>query len=221
MYTLIYSKRLVQRCLVALLVGFMTLFGWSWLPVDPVLAESMITRETAGYQQLSLEISALQAKGSSLSSSQLHRLSDLQALEAAIVDSNDRASISNATQHNLGIFARSKKESADQPASFYVLGPDHESDDDFEVVALYLPPQVSLEWQDSSTASAASSRLVRVLSGEDLEVSEQSADANSDVVVYRLSLPAFSVDTRNSDVAELPGFTQQQLDAQSETAPVD
>lgn len=221
MHLIFVLNRLLRRSLFVLLAGFWGLIGFFWLPVRPALAESLITRETPGYQQLSQEISSLQAKGSSLSTLQGKRLSELQVLESAIADSNDRATISNNSQHNLGFFARYKKELSDQSASFYVLAPGHDSDDDYEVVAFYLPPQVSLDWQGSSTSATASPRLVRVLSGESLTITDLPDQVESTQVTYQLSLPAFSVDTRNSDVAQVPDLGQDQLDALPETAPVD
>ena len=217
-----HFTRHLHRRVIALLIGLITLFGWWITPADPAFAESLITRETADYQQLSQEISALQAKSMALNANQAQRLGDLQLLEAAIADSNDRATLTNGTSHNLGLFARSKKVASDQPASFYVLAPGHASDDDFEVVALYLPAQVSLDWEGSSSQVAATSpRLVRVLSGEELEVSEPDGAFDRSDVAYRLNLPAFAVESQISALASVPSLTQQQLDEEPETAPVD
>ena len=211
-------KRHVQRLITAALLGLLALVGFVGVAPTPAAAESMITRETPGYQQLSQEISALQSKGQALSSSQAQRLDDLQQLELAIADSNDRATVSNGSTHNLGLFARYKKEPADQPASFYVLAPGHDSDDDYEVIALYVPAQVGLAWEGAAAPAPASSpRLLRVLPGEQLAVSDPATDA----LAYQLNLPAFAIDTQNAEVAALPSFNQEQLDAELETAPVD
>ena len=211
-------KRHLHSMLTAVLLGSLALVGCLVVASAPASAESLITRDTPGYQQLTQEISSLQSKGQSLSASQSQRLDDLQRLEVAIANSNDRATVSNGSTHNLGLFARYKKEPADQQASFYVLAPGHESDDDYEVVALYVPAEVALAWDGAAAPAAAPSpRLVRVLPGEQLAVTDPATDA----LAYQLNLPAFAVDSQNPEVAALPSFNQEQLDSELETAPVD
>jgi len=194
----------------------------------PAHADSLNTRSTPGYQLLSEELSALHAEAQTLSEGQRQRLEDLSLLEAAVADANDRATVFNNSSHNLGLFARSKKESVDQPARFYVLGPGHETDDDFEAVAVYLPAGVTLSWQGGQpVAGSALERVVRLLPGEALEVSDGDSGPGSETATnsfgirFELSLPAFALETQAVDLAALPGLSQQQLDAELETAPLD
>lgn len=151
------------------------------------------------------------------------RLADLQALEQAIAASEDRAQVSNQTSHSLGVFARYKKDPAEAPSQFYVLGAGHASDDDYELVAVLVPAQVSLGWGEAgSIASASNPRVLRVLEGEQLTVAEPvAADGAPAAVTYQLSLPAYSVETSLASIADVPALSQDQLDQSVETAPVD
>lgn len=229
--------RRISVGLLSLVLGLASLLGGLLLPAAPALAD-LITRDTPGYQQLSQEISDLQqelakpiVRGQDPSASQNQRLADLLRLEAAIADSNDRATVSNDTSHSLGIYARYKKQPVDQPASFYVLAPGHSSDDDYEAVALYLPAGVALAWEGKGAVVAGNSpRVVKLLPGEELQVSEQVSEQSSadgldgpanDQVTYQLSLPAFAIESQTSDLVARPVFSQQELDAQPESAPLD
>jgi hypothetical protein len=136
--------------------------------------------------------------------------------------SGDRSQINNASTHNVGVFARYKKDLPSQPASFYVLGPGHETDDDFEIVGLYVPANVRLAWGESDGAAAtAAPRVAHVLEGEQLAVADLVDDSQPDAVAYQLSLPASAVDTTLASVDALPSFSQAQLDLELETAPLD
>jgi len=215
-------QRLVRQACTAMLCTALGLLCWLSPGVPAAQADALNTVDTPEYQQLTSELSGLQAKGTSLTAAQSQRLADLQQLEAAIAGANDRATISNASTHNLGIFARYKKEPAEQPASFYVLGPGHQSDDDYEVLALYVPPQIDLSWGEQAGQSGVSSpRVVRVLPGEELEVAEGTEAPEAQFTTYELSLPAFALETQDAQLASIPRLSQDDLDAQAETAPVD
>lgn len=216
-------QRLLRQACKALICTALGLLCWLPFEVPAAQADTLNTQDTPEYQQLTGELSSLQAKGTSLTAAQNQRLVDLQQLEAAIASANDRATISNASAHNLGIFARYKKEPAEQPASFYVLGPGHQSDDDYEVLALYVPPQIDLSWGEQAGQPGVSSpRVVRVLPGEELEVAEGGeATAAAELTSYQLSLPAFALETQDVQLASIPRLSQDDLDAQAETAPVD
>lgn len=150
------------------------------------------------------------------------RLADLQALQSAVASSGDRAQLSNASSHSLGVFARYKKEPADTPASFYVLGPGHDTDDDYELVGLLVPPQVALNWGEAGHLDAApSARVARILEGQQLQLSDPAEPAADGAAAYQLSLPVFRVDSRLAGVAEVPALSQQELDLAPETAPLD
>ncbi|KEF42588.1 MAG: hypothetical protein ER33_04815 [Cyanobium sp. CACIAM 14] len=199
----------LRQFLLALVVG---LFGLLW--VAPALADAgrFLTSESYAELQASLE-----------QTSDPQRLAELQQLQAAIASSDDRAQLSNRSSHNLGIFARYKKDPATTPARFYVLGPGHETDDDYEPVGLLVPPEVSLSWSDSGEVSAAAApRVLRVLEGEQLELTDAAPEAEApDAVAYQLSLPAYSVETGLPSIAALPALNQNQLDQEPETAPLD
>ncbi len=166
------------------------------------------------------------------------RLADLQALEQAVASSSDRAQLSNTSSHSLGVFARYKKLPATQPASFYVLGPGHRTDDDFELVGLYVPAAVSLDWGRGGVKATSSPRVARILEGQQLTISDPVLDASqpdgaaapaaqgpnapvAEAVSYALSLPVFAVTAKVTGGPDLPALTQDQLDLEPETAPVD
>lgn len=199
----------LRQLLLPLMLGLCVL-----LAVHPVRAEAGPDLNTATTAEL--QASLEQARDP-------QRLADLQALQQAIAASDDRAQLSNQTSHNIGVFARYKKDVPDTPGQFYVLGPGHQTDDDYDVIGLLVPSQVTLTWGDAGESRSASvSRVLRVLEGEQLEVSEPaSADPSADAVIYQLSLPAFSVETSLASIAALPAMTQEQLDQGLETAPLD
>ena len=146
---------------------------------------------------------------------------------------------------------QNKKDPADQPPSFYVLGPGHSSDDDFDLVALLIPPGVSLGWGEGGEAAAISTgpRVVRVLEGQQLAVREAAPAAEGPAttaqaaaakpatpatasggkaaavaaapVTYQLSQPPFQVLARWEPQLTLPELSQVALDQERETAPVD
>lgn len=159
------------------------------------------------------------------------RLLELKNLEQAIVNSGDRAQISNQSNHNLGFFSRYKKDPVDAPANFYVLSPGHQSDDDQILLALYVPANVSLSWGEQGRIDAATQpRLVRILDGEQLLISSSVAATDPDpsqVEVslenddYQFNLPVFTVENSLPGIASLPNFSQETLDLEPETAPLD
>jgi hypothetical protein len=150
------------------------------------------------------------------------RLADLEQLSQAVATSSDRAQLTNASSHNVGVFARYKKEPADAAASFYVLAPGHATDDDYALIALLLPPQVGVSWGDQGNIAAASTpRLLPILEGEQLNLSDPTTAGADGAVTYQLNLPGFGVDRTLAGISELPDLNQSELDQQPETAPLD
>lgn len=159
------------------------------------------------------------------------RLAELQALEQVMATAGDRAQLTNDTSHNIGVFSRYKKDPVDADATFYVLGPGHQTDDDQILLAFYLPEDVSLTWGDNGHIDAARHpRLARILDGEQLVISSldpasaSASDPTTDApqpVSYQLNLPAFSVASRQPGIASLPALSQDALDLELETAPLD
>ena len=208
------------------------LLGLLLLPITPARADAGRWLGSPSYGELSAELSSLRpgtgAQARTLSADQQKRYDDLLALQAAIVRSDDRAQVDNRSQHSVGIFARSKKAPADASYEFLVLGPGHENDDDFDLIGIYLPAGVSLEWGEGhGVAAATSPRLARLLEGQRLVVSDP-ASANPATTppatpssAYRLDLPTFAVVSTSDKVAAVPNFSQDDLDAHPETAPVD
>jgi hypothetical protein len=218
--------------------------------LQPVNADAGRFLAGSDYAELSAELAALQgvfaAAKTTPTAAQQQRLADLEALERQIARSDDRAQLRNRTAHNLGLFARSKKEPADQAPSFYVLAPGHSSDDDFDLLALLIPAGVSLGWGEGGEAAAISTgpRVVRVLEGQQLAVREPAASAEVPAgeapaisatpatasggkaaavapVTYQLSQPPFQVLARWEPQLTLPELSQVALDQERETAPVD
>ena len=183
------------------------------LPVAPAHADPGAYLSSTSYADLQ---SALQQTRDP------QRQAELEQLSQAVAASDDRAQLSNASSHSVGVFARYKKESADAAASFYVLAPGHETDDDYELVALLVPPQVSVSWgEQGSIAAASTPRVLRILEGEQLDLSDPAAAEADGAVTYQLNLPAFSVDNTLAGLTEIPGLSQSELDQQPETAPLD
>jgi hypothetical protein len=202
----------------------------SLMNASPALADAGRYLTSSSYQELT---SALQANPKE------PRHSDLEALEVAIASSGDRAQLNNDSSHSVGVFARYKKDPATQSPDFYVLGPGHETDDDYELVGVYVPSNVTLAWGEGHGATAAAApRVARILEGQQLtitdpEVANDPATTNpanaapvanaaaTQAVTYNLSLPVFSVDTKLAGITGLPSFNQGQLDQELETAPLD
>jgi hypothetical protein len=193
---------------------------------------------SASYAELSQELQALQGPDGgpapALSVAQQQRLADLTLLERAIAASDERSQVHNASSHNLAVLTLSKKALPGTAASLGVLAPGHETDDDFSVVALVVPPDVSLQWGEAGEAAAqASGRLLRLPEGAVLRVGDPAPEATVATgdgsqasgepgpVAYALSLPPFALQRTLPDGSEAPALSQAELDAQPESAPVD
>lgn len=194
--------------------------------------------DSPSYAELSQELAALQGPAGgpapSLSAAQQQRLADLTVLEQAIAASDDRSQVRNASRHNLAVLTLSKKALPGTAASLGVLAPGHDSDDDYSVVALVVPPDVSLQWGEAGQAKAeAAGRLLRLPEGAVLRVSDPAqpdpaasgdtsqASAEPGPVAYALSLPPFALERSLPDGNTAPSLSQAELDAQSESAPLD
>jgi hypothetical protein len=173
----------------------------SFLLMDPQQARADAGRFLSGadYAELKSELASLQPLNGevkkNLSTVQQQRLADLQVLERSIARSDDRAQLTNKTTHNLGLFARYKKAPIDSPPEFYVLAPGHQSDDDYDFVALLVPQGVSLAWAETGAEAASSRgpRLIRVLEGQALSVRD-----GSDRVQVATTAPSVQVGTVGS-----------------------
>lgn len=141
----------------------------------------------------------------------------------ADASSGDRAQLSNYSHHNLGVFATYKKDPPGSAGQFYVLAPGHETDDDYNLIAVLVPPQVSLSWVESgSLPSSSTSRLLPIGEGEQLQITDREIPgADPQPVNYELNLPAAGLEATLPSIADLPSFTQAELDQQPETAPLD
>lgn len=204
-------RRTLQLPLALMAVLLIGLLGF--VAPSPALASGGDYLTSSSYKELTAALNTTTDK---------QRLEDLQVLEQAVASSTDRAQISNGSSHNLGVFARYKKDLPTQAASFYVLGPGHQTDDDYEIVGLYVPSDVRLVWGASNgTSATAAARVARVLEGEQLTVGDLVDDREPESVAYQLSLPAFAVETQLASVDPLPSFSQAQLDLELETAPLD
>lgn len=205
---------------------------------DRAWAEAGRWLGTSSYAELSQELQALQGPdggpAAGLSPTQQQRLADLTVLEQAVASSDDRSQVRNASSHNLAVLTLSKKALPGTTASLGVLAPGHETDDDFSVIALVVPPEVSLQWDPSGQAAAeASGRLLRLPEGAVLRVSDPAPEAavasgespqasdQPGPVTYALSLPPFALQASLADGSEAPALSQADVDAQPESAPVD
>jgi len=187
------------------------------LPLAPAQAAASPAASSPALQQFQKELDSLQTQQGIYTVQQARRLADLSRLETAIGDSNDRPTIENNTSHNLGVFVRSKRQNSEQPATFVVLGSGSETDDDFETVALFIPANVPVGWPGRQLETGTTpARVARLLPGEELRVSDPVETTG-----YQLNLPAFTLETEGADLGGLPSFSQEELDAQNETAPVD
>jgi hypothetical protein len=146
---------------------------------------------------------------------------------AAPARADGRAQLRNDSSHNVGVFLHFKKDPPDSPAPVAVLAPGHETDDDFDLVGLYLPADVALNWDAGGSPASAAPRLALVLDGQQLRLSDPITDPAEPAVAepaYRLNLPlADLLDDKaaSSLTAELPTLSQADLDAQPESAPTD
>lgn len=187
------------------------------LPLAPAHAASAPPDAAPAGDPWRKELEGLQNQTGLYTVQQAKRLADLSRLDTAISDSSDRPTVDNATAHNLGVFVRAKRQAPDQPATFAVLGAGHQTDDDVETVALFIPANVPVSWPGRQPEAAATpARVARLVAGEELLVSDGEGARG-----YLLSLPAVSLDAESTDLAALPSFSQDDLDRQPETAPVD
>lgn len=188
--------------------------------------------------ELQAEIDSLTAAGTGQPSpAQKARLEDLNQLASAIRRSDDRAQLRNASSHNIGLFLRYKKDPPESAASLQILGPAQESDDDFELLGIYVPAGVTLQWGQeaqppSGAGPAAGPRVARVLAGQQLRLADAPVTPESPgvgssqeaSVGYSLNLPIFALlepEAAASITAEVPNLSQAELDAQPANAPTD
>lgn len=144
-------------------------------------------------------------------------------------DAGDRAQIENASSHSLGLFARYKKDAPGVAARFYVLAPGHQTDDDYEPLALLVPPGVSLSSADRATTSGVTPkpRLAPITPNLPLTVQDSAPAEAADTqgadapIGFVLDQPVPDLVSALPGVDELPGFDQATLDQQPETAPLD
>ena len=89
------------------------------------------------------------------------------------------AQLRNDSTHNVGVYLRFKKDPPASPAPFSVLPPGEETDDDFDLVALYVP-------------AAPGPRLASVVAGQQVRLSDPApdpADPAAQSPAYGLDLP--------------------------------
>jgi hypothetical protein len=204
--------KLRRMCIVlAILMGL--LLSPTTALADVVSAESA----SALVQQFQKELTSLQTQQGTYTVQQARRLADLSRLETAISSSNNRPTVENNTSHSLGVFVRSQRQNADQPTTFVVLGPGHETDDDFASIALFIPANVPVSWSGHQPETGTTpARVVPLLPGEALDVSDTNLSTG-----YQINLPAFALESESSVLGTLPTLSQQELDAQPESAPID
>lgn len=124
------------------------------LPLAPAHAAGPPPDIAPAWQQLRKELDSLQNQPGIYTTQQAKRLADLSRLETAIDDTSNRPTIDNNTAHNLGVFVRAKRQAAEQPASF-VLAAGHETDDDVETIALFVPANVPVSWPGRQPETAS------------------------------------------------------------------
>ncbi|MFN9548139.1 MAG: hypothetical protein ACK6AD_13930 [Cyanobacteriota bacterium] len=210
------SPRAIRERLIHLALGLSILLAL-WLPGTRAQAASAPPAASPAWQQLRQELDSLQNQPGVYTSQQARRLADLSRLETAIDDPRQQPTVDNATAHNLGVFVRAKRQAPEQPATFAVLAAGHQTDDDVETVALFLPANVTVSWPGRPAESGATpARVVRLLPGQALRVRQAEGGTG-----YLLDLPAFSLETDSAELTALPSLRQEDIDTQPETAPVD
>lgn len=145
-----------------------------------------------------------------------------------------RSQVCNDSSHNLAVLTLYKKAQPGTAASLGVLAPGHETDDDYSVVALVVPPEVSLQWGEAGQEAAdTTGRLLPLPEGTALRVSDptpEAAAASGDTpqasaepgpVAYALNLPPVALERSLPDGSTAPALSQADLDAEAESAPLD
>jgi hypothetical protein len=205
-----------RQRLTRFLLGLTTLIAL-FLPLAPAHADAPAGETSLLVQEFQKELGSLQTQQGIYTVSQARRLADLSRLDTALADSTDRPTIANNTTHSLGVFVRSKRQRDDQPATFAVLGSGHETDDDYASVALFIPANVPVSWPGRQPETGATpGRVVPLLPGEELEVSDDEGAKG-----YAFNLPAYALESESASLGVLPSFSQEELDGQLESAPVD
>lgn len=227
--------RTLLRSLASLLL---TAVLASSLAAPPVHADAGRFLAAPSTTELQAEIDSLTAAGTRTPSpEQKARLEDLNQLASTIRRSDDRAQLRNDSTHNIGLFLRYKKDPPEAAARLQVLGPAQESDDDFELLGIYVPAGVTLQWGQggqppSGAGPAPGPRVARVLAGQQLRVADaplatETPDVGSSQeasVGYSLNLPIFALlepEAAAAIAAEVPTLSQAELDAQRANAPTD
>ncbi|MEY4351861.1 MAG: hypothetical protein RLZZ609_102 [Cyanobacteriota bacterium] len=209
----LHSWRLLLTRLLIGLAALVTLL----LPLSPAHADTPAGEASPLVQEFQKELGSLQSQQGIYTVQQARRLADLSRLETALADSSDRPTIVNNTTHSLGVFVRSKRQRDDQPATFVVLGSGHETDDDYASVALFVPANVPVSWPGRQPETGATpARVVPLLPGEELEVNDAEGAKG-----YAFNLPAYGLESESASLGALPSFSQEELDSQPESAPID
>lgn len=207
-----YRTTILRWVIVLLFVAF------GFVPLSPAYAGlAPATSLTPTLELLHTELETLQGQTGLYSIQAARRLADLSRLETAIADSTDHPTIDNASSHQLGVIIRNPNKNSPEPTVFTVLAAGHQTDDDADSLALYIPANVPLRWPgqfDDSISSLA--RVIRLLPGENLRVTDSQPGAG-----LLLDLPPYSLDTDFADLGDLPFFNQKEIDALPESAPVD
>jgi hypothetical protein len=209
----------LPRRLMPLLISLVLILGLA----GPVRADAGRFLSSASSAELQAEINSLQSTSDrSLSGDAQQRLDDLNRLAGAIARSDDRAQLTNASSHTVGVFLRFKKDRSGSPVALSLLGPGQQSDDDDELLGVYVPSQVGVQWEAGGSPASDAPRVARVLEGQVLRLSDGAGENGADL--YSLNLPVFALlDAKGAQAitSDLPALSQADLDKLPATAPTD
>lgn len=144
------------------------------------------------------------------------KLAALQLQKYILETSEERATCTNTTGKNLGVYLKPKKAPTAQPGTLYYLGDSETTDDDFTCIGVYLPATAQVAFSPVEAAQELTEPIaLKIVQGTQLV-----ATADSKTGVISLNAPAQVIKAGELNWS-IPTLAQADLDAQKPNAPKD
>ena len=190
------------------------------LTVQPAFADRGKFMKSPDYTEVTQAITdLLQAKDnpdSGISDAELQqRMAGLQLQRYILETSDDRATCTNSTGKNLGVYLKPKKAPATQLPTLYYLGAGRTTDDDFTCTGIYLPAGT----QAVFSPLLAAEELAAPIALKIVEGTQFTATANPQgVLAFNAPAQIIQAGTANWSI---PTLAQADIDAQRPNVPQD
>lgn len=208
-----------MKLLKVAIVAFVLLLNFCFVPAS--FADRGKFMKSPDYTEVNQAINALvQAKDnpdSGLSALEIQqKLAGLQLQKYILETSDDRATCTNQTGKNLGVYLRLKKAPASQAGTLYYLGNNESTDDDYTCTGIYLPSTTQVAFSPLEAAQ----ELTEPIALKIVEGTQLIATANPQTGIIALNAPA-QVIKAGAASWPIPTLTQADLDTQTPNAPQD